>query len=157
MSVSSQFDIFAHKPVKTSVLETVETIFRTIASVDQSDLEFLIPAENDKYIDLNIRVFVRGKLTATDGKALKETDYTAVTNNFLHSLFSQCSLTLNGTTITQTTDLYQYRSYLETLLTYGSDAANSHLTNGFWYLNNDDLLPCDPTKAESRNTGFIDR
>jgi len=125
--------------------------------VDQSDLEFLIPAENDKYIDLNIRVFVRGKLTATDGKALKETDYTAVTNNFLHSLFSQCSLTLNGTTITQTTDLYQYRSYLETLLTYGSDAANSHLTNGFWYLNNDDLLPCDPTKAESRNTGFIAR
>ena len=71
--VSSEFDIFAHKPVKTSVLETIETIFIPIASVDQSDLEFLIPVENITYIDLNIRLFVRGKLTAADGKALEET------------------------------------------------------------------------------------
>ena len=99
--------------------------------MDQNDLEFLIPAENYTYIHLNFGLFVRGKLAATDGKALEDTDYTAETNNFLHSLFSECSLTLNGTTITQTTDLYQYRSYLETLLTYGSDAAISHLTNGF--------------------------
>ena len=138
-------------------LNSIENIFRPIASVDQSDLEFLIPAENDTYMDLNIRLFVRGKLTTTNGKSLEETDYIAVTNNFLHSLFSQCSLTLNGTTITKTTELYQYRSYLETLLTYGSDAATSHLTNGFWYLETGDLQTCDPTKAESRNTGFISR
>ena len=56
LSVSSEFDIFAHKPVQTSVLETVETIFRPIASVVQSDLEFCIPAENDTYIDFNIRL-----------------------------------------------------------------------------------------------------
>jgi len=100
--MAAEFDIFAHKPVQTSILETIETIFRPTASVDQTDLEFLIPAENDTYIDLNIRLFVRGTLNATDGKSLEETDYTAVTNNFLQSLFSQCSLTLNRTTITQT-------------------------------------------------------
>ena len=88
---------------------------------------------------------------------MEETDYIAVTNNFLYSLFSECSLILKRTTITQATDLYHYRSYLETLLTYVSDAANSHLTNGFWYLDTGDLLPSDPTKAESRNTGFIAR
>ena len=54
--------------------------------MDKSDLEFLIPAENDMYIDLNIRLFVRCKLTAADGKDLEATDHTAVTNNFLHSL-----------------------------------------------------------------------
>jgi hypothetical protein len=108
-------------------------------------------------MDLNIRLFVRGKLTATDRKALEETDYTAVTNNFFQFLFSERSLTLNGTTITQTTDVHQYRSYLETLLTYGSDAANSHLTNEFWYLDTGNYLPCDPTKAESRNILFIAR
>ena len=62
-----------------------------------------------------------------------------------------------GTTISQATYLYQYRSYLETLLTYGSDAANSYLTNGFCYLDTGDLLPCYPTKAKSMNTGFIAR
>jgi len=132
LSVSSEFDIFAQKPVQTSVQETIETIYGPLASVDQSDLEFLIPDEKETYMDLNIRLFVRGKLTAAEGKSLEETDHTGVINNFFHLLFSQCSLTLNGTTITSTTELYQYRSYLETLLTYGSDAVASHLTNGFW-------------------------
>ena len=58
LSVSSEFDVFAHKPVQSSVSETIETIFRLIISVNQSDLEFLIPAESDTYIDLNIRQFV---------------------------------------------------------------------------------------------------
>jgi len=157
LSVSSEFDIFAQKPVQTSVQETIETIYRPIASVDQSDLEFLIPAEHDTYIDLNIKLYVRGKLTAADGKDLDSTDFTATANNLLHSLFTQCSITLNGTTITPTSDLYQYRSYLETLLTYGRDASTSHLTNSFWYLDSGDLQACDPTESEPTNTGFVAR
>jgi len=47
LSVSSEFDIFARKPVQTSVHETIETVYKPIAPVDQSDLEFLIPADND--------------------------------------------------------------------------------------------------------------
>ena len=156
-SVSSVFDIFAHKPVQTSVQETVETIFRPVASVHQSDLDFMIPVNNDTYIDLIIRLFVTGKLTAQDGKDLDATNFTGVTNNLLHSLFSQCSITLNGTSITQSTDLYQYRAYLETLLTYGADAATSHLTNAYWYVDNGNLLPCDPTKADSSNREFVAR
>jgi len=120
-------------------------------------LEFLIPAENDTYIDLNIRLFIRGKLTVTDGMNLDETDHTRVTNNFLHYFFTQCSLTLNGTTITQTTELYPYRSYLETLLIYGSDAAAAHLTKAFWYVDYGEILPCDPTKAVSKEKVFKDQ
>jgi len=74
-----------------------------------------------------------------------------VTNNFLHSLFSQCSIALNGVTITQATELYNYRSYFETLLTYGTDAAATHLTNAFWYLDDGDLLPSDPKAAHAKN------
>ena len=47
LSVSSEFDMFAQKPVQTSVQEAIETIYRPIASVDQRDLETLIPAEHD--------------------------------------------------------------------------------------------------------------
>ena len=130
--VSSKFDIFAQNPVQASVKETVETIYRPIATVDQGDLEFIIPADNDMYIDLNIRMFVRGKLTAAKGKYLEATYLTGLTNNFIHSLFSQCSITLNGKTNTHTTNLYQYCAYLENLLTYGTDSASSHLTNAYW-------------------------
>jgi len=88
---------------------------------------------------------------------LDNTDFTAVTNNFLHSLFSQCSIALNGVTITQATELYNYHSFFETILTYDSDAATSHLRNAFWYLDDCDLLPCDPTAADAKNKGFITR
>ena len=131
LSVGSDFDIFEQKPIQTSVLKTIETIFRPIAPVEQSDLEFLIEAEHDTYIDLNIRLYVRGKLITDDGKDLYSTNSTATANNLLHSLFNQFSIGLNVTTITPTSDLYQYISYLETLLTYGRGGATSHLTYGF--------------------------
>jgi len=134
-----------------------EVTHKPIACVEQSDLEFLIPADNDTYVELNIKLYIRGKLTKADGTNMNNTDFTAVTNNFLHSLFSQCSISLNGVTITQATELYKYRSYFETLLTYGSDAATTHLTNAFCYLDDGDLLPCDPTAADAKNKVFSTR
>ena len=65
--------------------------------MEQSDLEFLIPADTDTYIDLDIKLYVRGKLVSGEGKDLDEKDFTAVTN-FLHSLFSQCNI-INGVPI----------------------------------------------------------
>ena len=46
---------------------------------------------------------------------------------------------------------------METLLSYGLDATISHLTNSYWYKDMGVMLPCDPTEAESTNTGFIGR
>jgi len=147
------FDLLAPITIQTSVVETTEVTYKPIASVEQSDL----PTDKETYVDLIIKLYIRGKLTKADGTNLENTEFTAVTNNLLHSLFSQCSISLNGLTITQATELYNYRSYFETLLTYGSDAATTHLTNAFWYLDDGDLLPCDPTAADAKNKGFITR
>ena len=73
--------------------------------MEQSDLEFLIPDHLDTYIDLDIKLYIRGKLISGDGKDLDATDLRAVTNNFLHSLFSQCSVTLNGVFKTQASEV----------------------------------------------------
>jgi len=86
--------------------------------------------------------------------------HTGVTNNLLHSLFSQCTIVLNGTTITQSSELYNYRSYLDTLLNYGTDAAATHLTNAYLYRDNGHILPCDTTTATVTaviNRGLITR
>ena len=69
-------------------------------------MEFYVPDEYDTYIDPNIRLLVRGKLTKANGKDLDETDFTGVTNNLLHSVFSQCTIAINGETVTPASDYY---------------------------------------------------
>src|SRR5215475_9735911 len=96
-AVSSEFDIFTHRPVQASVLGTTRAAYKPLAPVSQGDLEFSIPASSDTYIDPNIFLYVRCKLVQEDGTDFKdETDKTVVANNLLLSLFSQCSVQLNG-------------------------------------------------------------
>jgi len=94
--VGTALDIFVRKPKDSSTVETNETIYRPIASVDQTDIEFVIPGDSDTYVDLDLKLFVKGKLQTEDNTDLPETDYTAVVNNLLHSLFSQCTIYLNA-------------------------------------------------------------
>jgi len=115
------------------VLVTVETVYKPLTTVEQNNLECVIPGDSDPYIDLDIKIYVRGKLVSSSGKGVELTDTTAVTNNLLTPLFSHCTVTLNGVTVTQSHKHYNYRDYLETLLTYGSDAASSHLINFYRY------------------------
>jgi len=102
--ISSEIDIFSHKPVLNSVLGTFETAYKPIAPVDQNDQEFLIRADKDNYIRLDIQLYSRGKLVSGSGNNIKASDHTAVTSNFLQSLFSQCTVVVNGTKITQASE-----------------------------------------------------
>ena len=155
--ISSEFDIFAQKPTQSAILDSYEVPHKPIATLDQNDFEFLVPGDNETYIDLNFKLYVKGFLVGPDGKAFDASDHTAGTNNFLHSLFSQCSIALNGVNITPASELYPYRAYIESLLNYCPDAANSHLTNAFWYLDRGDVLPGDPTSTSIKNKGFVKR
>jgi hypothetical protein len=57
--VSSEFDIFAPKPVQHAIQEKNGVFSKSIAPIDQSDLEFLIPADSDMYVDPDIKyIFV---------------------------------------------------------------------------------------------------
>ena len=98
VSLSSDVDSFAPRPIQASNVETTLVTYKSIAYVEQSVLEFLIPTDNNTYVDLNIKIYIRGKLTKNDGTDLYNTDFTAVTNNFLHSIFIQYSIAMNGVT-----------------------------------------------------------
>ena len=82
VSVSSEFDIFVSKPIQSAVADTTEVKYKPTASVEQSDLEFLFPSDDNTYIDLDIKIYIRGKLTKVDGTDSDNTDFTAMTNNF---------------------------------------------------------------------------
>ena len=69
--VGTEFDIFNHKARQSVVLETTETIYRPIASIDQTDIEFLIPGDSYTYIDLDIKLFIKGKLMKENGTIME--------------------------------------------------------------------------------------
>jgi len=50
VSLSFELNIFATRPIKTSVVDTTEVTYKPIASAEKSDLEFLIHADNDTYV-----------------------------------------------------------------------------------------------------------
>jgi hypothetical protein len=77
LCVSSKFDIFADRPVQTSTFITPEIACKPITSVDQSVLDFVIPADNEKYIDLSWQIFVKGQLFGADVAELDKNDSTA--------------------------------------------------------------------------------
>jgi hypothetical protein len=87
-SVNSELDIFAHRQIQTSVLGTVETVYKPNSPVDQNDHEVLINSDTDTRIDLDIKLHVRGKLVSEAGNDFDLTDISAVANNLLHPLFS---------------------------------------------------------------------
>jgi len=47
--VSSEFGIFARKPIQSAILGTDVVHFKPIATVDQNDLEFLICGDNETH------------------------------------------------------------------------------------------------------------
>ena len=56
---------------------------------------------------------------------------------------------VNVVPVTQTHEHFIYRVYLESLLTYGTDAASSHLSNTYWYLDTGDMQPSDPLGGDA--------
>ena len=82
----SEFDIFAQKPLQTAILETRETLFKPVATVDQSGLQFVVPGDNETFIDLNIHVYVKGKLIKPDGTDFDATKNQSLIKTQLHSV-----------------------------------------------------------------------
>jgi len=63
---------------------------------------------------------------------------------------------LNGVPVTQPHEHFNYRTYLETLLTNDTDAASSHLSNTYCYLDSFDMNSCDPMAETHTSTTTTD-
>ena len=100
-----------------------------------SAITFLI-AGTDEYLDLSKTILVvEGKIANGDGTKLSGNNQTSVApvNNFLHSLFKQIDVYLNGKQVTPAMGTYAYRSYIETLLNYDVSAKKSQFSSALYF------------------------
>ena len=79
------------------------------------DFEFVIPGEAEIYVDLIIDLSVREVLVERDRSTPDAAESTTVVSHLLHSLVSQCSVTVNG--ISRPPRISTKMAYLETVLT----------------------------------------
>ncbi|KAK3083338.1 hypothetical protein FSP39_019979 [Pinctada imbricata] len=85
-------------------------------------VEFEIKGHGEDFLDLaQTYVYIKLKITQTNGTDLANDTQTTPVNNFLHSMFNEIDLSLNGKIISPSTNTYPYRAYLETLLSYRPD------------------------------------
>lgn len=68
------------------------------------------------------------QIVKKDGSNLPDDVDYSIVNLFPHALFSQIDLEIDGINLSSHDNLYPYKAYLETLLSYGFDAKLSHLT-----------------------------
>ena len=134
----SEVDLFNVPPTQQSLERGRWIDYAPISSVQNPDsaITFLI-AGTDEYIDLSKTILtVTGKVTLKDGTS-KLTgggqSNVAPVNNFLHSLFRQVDVYLNGKQVTPAMGTYAYRSYIETLLNYDVSAKESQFSSALYY------------------------
>ena len=134
----SEVDLFRVPPTQQSLERGRWIDYAPLSSVENANsaITFLI-AGTDEYIDLSKTILtVTGKITKKDGESkLNGNDQSNVApvNNFLHSLFRQVDVYLNGKQVTPAMGTYAYRSYIETLLNYDVSAKQSQFSSALYY------------------------
>jgi len=128
-------DLFSEPPTQTSVEIANWIEYHPLTTVgDDSPIEFDINGTGEDYIDLaNTMLLVRAKIIQMDGNNIAAADPVGPMNLWLHSLFSQVDISLNGTQVTSSTNTYSYRAMIKTLLSYSDDTKMSQLTSSLFY------------------------
>jgi len=121
-------------------------------------IEFDIGASGEDYIDFaNTMLYVKAKITLADGTNLAVDSPIEPNNLFLHSLFSQVDVSLNGTLITASTNTYPYRAMMETLQSYGEDAKRTQLTAALFYKDRAGRMDIVDLADDAANHGLLKR
>lgn len=140
----AELDLFTVPPTNISMECGAVIEHLPLSKPEDGPLEFDVFSP-DEYVDLGRTfLYVKAKIVKADNKALDADSKVAPVNLWLHSLFSQVDVQLNGKLVTPSIPTYPYKAYLETLLSYGSDAKKSQLTSQLWYPDEDLMDDVDP-------------
>src|SRR5664279_270983 len=131
----SELDLFSVPPTQTSIENGSWVEYHPISTITNgAPIEFDVSSSGEDYMDFaNSYLHIRAKIQRANGDDLANDDQVGPVNNFLHSMFSQIDVTMNGTLISSSTNTYPYRAYIENLLSYGPDAKESQLTASLFY------------------------
>jgi hypothetical protein len=136
----TELDLFAMPPTLATMEDSTYIEYRPIAAItDHGPIEFFIPGNEERYLDLNeTYLHIKAQIARADDGNFVAADQPAPdrplpVNLWLHSLFSQVDISLNNTRVTSSTDTYPYRAVLETILGHDVAAKEHKLKSEMFY------------------------
>ncbi|GBN72875.1 Uncharacterized protein F54H12.2 [Araneus ventricosus] len=150
--VKSELELFHLPPTQTAIENGQWIEFHPLSNVfDGGPVEFHISGSGDEYLDLSqTQLYIQAQILKADGsrilKEIKTGDNASPetkigpVNLFLHSLFSQVDVSLNDRLVSNSSNTYPYRSFIETLLNHGFDSKTSQFTSEMFYKDSDNGL-----------------
>ena len=130
--LNSGLSLYSVPPTDTSLLQGARWVEYSPVVPGVDPIEFTIP-KGTSFIDLSkTQLFLTVKILNVDDTPIA-VETVGLINNPLHSIIKQFSIRLNGTLITEQSDTYAYRAYIETLLNYDDSAKDTFLTSALYY------------------------
>lgn len=162
----SELDIFGPIAVQSGIVDSDEIEYFSVNTLDKASvIEFnIINASADTYLDLStVSLFVQLRAVKSDGEKYNERTVNSVNlderknqpsavNNMLASLIKSVNVYINNVLVSSC-PLYCYKNYIDTILNYGSDAADTQLALGGFF--NEDIGEMNDFKDD--NTGAKQR
>lgn len=133
-AVPSELNLFESAAIQTAIISEYERDINPIATLQPgAPIEFLIRGADNLYLDLNnSKLEIKCKITLANGADLGNNNDVAPVNNLLHSLFSSVEMELCGKTVTDPNQMYPYRAFIGTLLSYNKEVLKTrHYLEGW--------------------------
>ena len=171
-NISSEVALFDPVMTQLGLLNEYDRSFSPKAAIKKgTPIEFIIKGAAQQYMDLNaVKMRVKCKIVNADGSNLAAADNPLVgpVNNILHSMFQEVGMTLGTKLVSDPSNMYPYRAYLENLLNYDRTVQKNRLLTEGWVLDdtgnemdviadNDGLMARAKDFAQSRTVTLIGR
>lgn len=166
LALLSEFDYFKPQVLQAAIVdEYEEAVLCSNLTAHGSTLDFEVPGESNVYRDLsNSYLEVKCKVVkgvAPNTSAIVATDAVSPVNNLLHSMFSDCEVTVCGTRITDKESHYPYRAVIEQLLSSSPEVLATRAKTAGWDLDMDagamDRLLLSTVDSVTPNPQFLSR
>jgi hypothetical protein len=159
-TIRGQAELFSLPPTDTTVESSFYGEYKPVVNIQDSDakIEFRIIGNSSQYLDLNDHFcYFRVKLVASDGSDLASDTSISTANLFMHSLFSQCDVSINNSLVSTSNNCYMYKAYLETILTYGKDYLGSQATCALYFTDTDGGSLTTTNEGFKKRQTYIER
>ena len=154
--ITSQVDPFVSIMQQNVIENEFNREYALLATIQPGmAIEFTVKGAIDLYFDLNnSRLPVLAKITKTDGTNI-DANTAGPIILMLHSMFRKIGLELNGRNINNTSQLYPYRSVLESLLNICKEVQETRLLSEGW--TKDTSKHMNVTAVSGHNAGLYAR